>query len=161
FTTSTPSTPHRRISSILSSGVRIRRGARWGARTLAGIGLNVSANDVPFAARARSIAVLRIARWPRWTPSKLPSATTGNGLGGIESRSWIIFIGPNLTVEAACSSILFEVPHHRVGRRGLGRIAVIGDQLLQREPRVNTILELHESLGFAQQRRAREAALRI
>ena len=34
-------------------------------------------NAVPPAARARSMAARRIARWPRWTPSKFPNATTG------------------------------------------------------------------------------------
>ena len=75
--TITPSIPEMRRSSSLSSGTMMRRGARSGNKSLAGVGSKVSAKAVPPAARARSIAALRIAWCPRWTPSKLPMATTG------------------------------------------------------------------------------------
>src|SRR6266404_2144181 len=90
--TTTPSIPEAHSSSSLSSGARMRRGAREGASTLAGSGSKVRAKAVPEAARARSIAAFKIARWPRWTPSKLPSATTGWGCGRSWSMSRIISI---------------------------------------------------------------------
>ena len=61
----------KRIAPGVSGG-----GARSGARTASGCGSNVRTHAAAPRSRARPRAASRIARCPRWTPSKNPAAST-------------------------------------------------------------------------------------
>src|SRR5262249_56363171 len=70
-----------------SSSVVIGNGARWGCSTSIGCGSNVHTSAGAPVARACATAAPRMARWPRWTPSKTPSATAlGRRSGGTDGR---------------------------------------------------------------------------
>src|SRR5262245_37602663 len=62
-------------------------GARSGWSTVAGGGSNVQTTAGTASSRARLTAVVRIAAWARWMPSKVPSAATdGRSSGGKDAR---------------------------------------------------------------------------
>ena len=72
-----PSSPVAASSrSLATSEVRWNDGSS-GLKKVRGCGSKVSTAAGRCAAWARSIAMPITARWPRWTPSKLPMATTG------------------------------------------------------------------------------------
>src|SRR5271157_4941617 len=60
----------------------------------------------------------------------------------------------------SCESAVGERVHHRLRGCSLGRIGMIADQLLERQPRVDAVVHLDERLRFAQQRRAGKTAPR-
>ena len=78
-TTSSSSTPSRSISWLLRPiGVRTA-GRSSGRRTAIGWGSKVRPSTVRRRSAASSIARRMTAWWPRWTPSKVPIATTRRG----------------------------------------------------------------------------------
>jgi hypothetical protein len=66
---STPSIPHSASVSSFCRRVSRRRGRRDGATTESGCGSNVTRSDWIPRRFAAAVALLRIARWPRCTPS--------------------------------------------------------------------------------------------
>src|SRR5208283_5541850 len=79
-------------------------------------------------------------------------ATTGYGWRAIALRSRIISI-------AKVSLVAPEILEHVVGSDRLGGTARVAGQLLQGQPRIDTILELHERFALAEQALAQEAAV--
>jgi len=72
--TTTASTPASASSSSRRAIEVSIRGARFGASSAEGCGSKVSATVSASLAAASSRARAISARWPRWTPSKLPIA---------------------------------------------------------------------------------------
>ena len=64
-------------ASIFCSSVMRSGGALSGRSTLGGCGSKIIATAVPFLDSACRRTSSKSLRWPRWTPSKLPSPTTG------------------------------------------------------------------------------------
>ena len=75
-TASTSSTPASAISSARASIEVSIEGACSGRSTAIGCGSKVTATTGTPRASASSRARAITARWPRWTPSKLPMVTT-------------------------------------------------------------------------------------
>src|SRR5262249_17400421 len=99
--TTVVSIPVSAISSSRSSSVVIGSGARSGWRTSIGWRSNVHASARSLPSLASVTAVPRMARWPRWMPSKAPSATAlGPASGGKDSSPRTICMqdanGPDL-----------------------------------------------------------------
>src|SRR5690606_22675616 len=84
--TSTASRPVPSSSSSRCSRPVSRAGARSGCSTATGWGSKVTATEASPSSRARETTVPSTARWPRWTPSKLPRvATLGPKPAGMSS----------------------------------------------------------------------------